>query len=177
MRQRISPATAISLVALFFSLTGAGMAATGYRITSIFQISPQVRHQLRAATGARGPAGAPGAPGVQGVQGPAGTPGAPGIIDWTKTYQVTASASVDTTNQVATLTAHCDNADHALTGGIVQAENVTLDNNTISADGPSYPTAGNHIRFDWDQWAARAVLADGASSGSISAVVVCVRSS
>lgn len=62
MKRRISPATVIASLALFFSLTGAGIAATGYRITSIWQIAPKVRHELR---GARGP---------EGAVGPAGSP-------------------------------------------------------------------------------------------------------
>jgi hypothetical protein len=73
MRRRISPAMLVALLALFFSLTGAGMAATGFRITSLSQIAPNVRHELR---GARGPRGFTGAAGPQGPAGPQGAPGA-----------------------------------------------------------------------------------------------------
>lgn len=72
MRKHISPATVIAAAALFFSLTGAGMAATGYRITSIWQIVPKVRHELR---GAQGPQGTPGPQGPQGLQGAVGPQG------------------------------------------------------------------------------------------------------
>jgi hypothetical protein len=48
----------IASVALFFSLGGAGMAATGYRVTSIWQIAPKVRAELRGARGPQGPQGA-----------------------------------------------------------------------------------------------------------------------
>lgn len=177
MRKHISPATAISLVALFFSLSGAGMAATGYRVSSIFQISPKVRHQLRGASGARGPAGQPGPQGPIGTTGPQGPQGAPGLIDWTQTYQKTASASVDTANPVASIAARCDAGDHALTGGIVQADNVNIENDDISADGPGYPAANNNIRFDWNQWGSRVVLTDGSAHGEIIVIVVCVKSS
>jgi hypothetical protein len=63
--KRISPATAISLVALFFSLTGAGLAASHYLITAASQIKPSVREALqgaRAATRVRGPTGPSGNP-------------------------------------------------------------------------------------------------------------------
>lgn len=49
MRKKISPSMAVACVALFFSIGGATAAATGYRITSIWQIAPKVRHELRTA--------------------------------------------------------------------------------------------------------------------------------
>jgi hypothetical protein len=75
MRNRISPTTIIASVALFFSLTGAGLAATGYRITSLWQIAPKVRHELRGQCGPQGPAGPQGGPGQQGATGPEGQTG------------------------------------------------------------------------------------------------------
>lgn len=65
-----SPALVVSVAALFFSLTGAGLAASHYLITSTSQIAPSVRHSLH---GAIGPAGPQGVTGPQGPQGPAGT--------------------------------------------------------------------------------------------------------
>lgn len=47
--RRVSPATVISCVALFFSIGGVGLAAQHYRITSLHQIKPSVRHQLMRA--------------------------------------------------------------------------------------------------------------------------------
>ena len=47
MKRRPSPATIIASVALFFSLTGAGLAASHYLITSTRQIAPNVLRQLR----------------------------------------------------------------------------------------------------------------------------------
>jgi hypothetical protein len=78
MKHRISPAVAISLVALFFSMTGAGFAASRYIITSTSQIKPSVRHALKGHRGPRGPQGTAGATGATGATGAQGIPGAPG---------------------------------------------------------------------------------------------------
>lgn len=75
MKRKPSPAVAISLAALFFSLSGAGFAASRYVITSKSQIAPKVRHTLK---GERGPAGIAGA---QGPQGPTGQAGAVTVSD------------------------------------------------------------------------------------------------
>jgi hypothetical protein len=48
--KRPSSATAIALVALFFSLVGVGLAASKYVITSASQIAPSVRAQLGGAS-------------------------------------------------------------------------------------------------------------------------------
>jgi len=48
MSKHISRATVISCVALFFSLGGASLAASHYLITSVHQISPKVRRELKA---------------------------------------------------------------------------------------------------------------------------------
>jgi len=69
MRKRISPATVISCVALFFSLGGASLAASHYLITSVHQIAPKVQRELR---GSHSPAGPQGAPGAVGAVGPPG---------------------------------------------------------------------------------------------------------
>ena len=68
--KRPSAPLAISLVALFFSLAGVGLAASPYVITSTHQIKPNV---LRALRGERGARGAPGQSGAQGAPGAAGT--------------------------------------------------------------------------------------------------------
>lgn len=81
MRKRISPATLIASVALFFSLGGASLAASHYLITSIHQIKPSVRGQLRGAQGPQGPAGPAGVTpvlpptvtGINAINGPAVT--------------------------------------------------------------------------------------------------------
>lgn len=74
----------VACLALFISLTGTGIAASHYLITSTKQISPKVLkalHGARGKTGARGPAGAQGTAGAQGAtgaQGPAGAQGPQG---------------------------------------------------------------------------------------------------
>ncbi len=74
-RQRISPATIVASVALFFSVTGAGIAAGHYLITSTRQIAPNVLRELRGARGPRGPVGPPGAVGQRGLTGASGAAG------------------------------------------------------------------------------------------------------
>jgi Collagen triple helix repeat (20 copies) len=73
MKARISISIAAAVVAL--AVVAGGAAASGYFISSIKQISPSVRAQLR---GARGPRGFRGAQGVQGPQGAQGLQGAQG---------------------------------------------------------------------------------------------------
>ena len=60
----------VAIVALCFSMTGTGIAASHYIISSTSQIKPSVRHALRGAAGSQGPIG------IQGIQGPIG-PAAP----------------------------------------------------------------------------------------------------
>lgn len=54
MLRRPAPATLISLVALFFSMSGAAFAAKHYMLNSTSQINPKV---LKALKGKRGPRG------------------------------------------------------------------------------------------------------------------------
>lgn len=81
MRRRVSPATCIALVALFFSLAGTGIAASRYLITSTSQIKPSVLKQLQGARGPQGPQGSQGPTGPQGFAGQQGLPGANGIAN------------------------------------------------------------------------------------------------
>jgi hypothetical protein len=78
----------VAIVALAMAMTGTGIAATNYVITSSSQVkngslsasdlSRSGRRTLRGATGPRGAAGAPGAAGAAGVVGAPGKDGAPG---------------------------------------------------------------------------------------------------
>lgn len=79
--RRFSPATAISLVALFFSFGGASLAATHYLITSTTQIKPAVLKTLRGARGSQGTRGIPGPQGPIGVTGAAGATVPPEYTD------------------------------------------------------------------------------------------------
>ena len=72
---RFVKSNAIALIALVFAMTGTGLAASHYVITSTKQIKPSVLKKLH---GARGSRGATGHTGSQGVQGPVGRQGLPG---------------------------------------------------------------------------------------------------
>jgi hypothetical protein len=99
--KRPSAPLAISLVALFFSLGGAGLAATKYIITSPSQIKPSVIDDLRGHQGARGeqgpagPQGPAGQPGANGTQGP---PGATGSFNPTLTKGGPLQTTADVAN-------------------------------------------------------------------------------
>lgn len=65
--KRPSTPLMVSLVALFFSLTGAGLAASPYIITSTHQIKPNVLNALRGRSGPAGQAGPQGAASPTGI--------------------------------------------------------------------------------------------------------------
>lgn len=72
---RLGPAGVIAVIALVLAMTGGAWAAKKVIITSVSQIKPSVRNQLK---GEAGPAGPVGAAGKEGATGPAGTPGSNG---------------------------------------------------------------------------------------------------
>lgn len=82
--KRPSTPLVISLVALFFSITGAGFAASRELITSTGQIQPSVLAKIESATnGPPGPQGRKGEQGPEGdvgATGPTGSPGADGAV-------------------------------------------------------------------------------------------------
>ena len=84
---------AIALLALFFALTGTGIAASRYVITSTSQIKPSVLAKIRSypeprgatgSAGAEGREGREGRPGQGGPEGKAGTPGASATPLWAR---------------------------------------------------------------------------------------------
>ena len=125
-RKHISPATILATAALFFSLGGAGMAASRYLVTSKSQIAPSVRLALQ---GRRGPTG------TTGPQGPAGT------VDWSQTYLVGTGAVLTAAQPEVTLVAHCRAGDQVVSGGYSGVgEIVTSDQQVIpdTLDGPGW---------------------------------------
>ena len=117
--RRPSAATLIACLALFFSLTGAGIAASRYIITSVHQIKPSVRHALRGEPGPRGVTGAPGQQGIPGATGPQGPAGTPASLQATavSSAPVTLCASGDTCDVGAAI-ANCPSGTLAISGGI-----------------------------------------------------------
>jgi hypothetical protein len=112
MLRRPAPATVISLVALFFSLSGAAFAAKHYVLNSTSQINPTVLKVLKGKAGpkgatgpvgATGAAGATGATGATGASGAAGAAGAPGAAGTALAYGHVASDG--TVTQAKNLTA------------------------------------------------------------------------
>ena len=142
---RISPATLLASLALFFSLTGAGIAASGYRITSLWQIAPKVRHALRGSPGPRG------AVGPQGPQGPQGATGAQGPaghgIDWSSVYLAWQQVPISPGNASVEVSAYCHAGDHAITGGF-QAYAALI---TISEEMPAAYSPDGVYRA-WGTW-------------------------
>ena len=69
---------AVAWLALFVSLSGTGMAATHFLVTSTKQIKPSVLKQLHGATGAKGANGGFGPTGPTGPKGEAGARGEQG---------------------------------------------------------------------------------------------------
>jgi hypothetical protein len=78
MFRRSTPAIVISIVALFFSLSGGAFAAKTYLLNSTSQISPSVYKALKGKQGKKGPKGAKGVKGATGAPGAAGATGATG---------------------------------------------------------------------------------------------------
>ena len=78
IRKRLTLSNAALILVLLFAMTGGAYAAQHYVISSLSQIKPSVRNQLKAAAGKAGPAGAQGPAGATGAQGPAGATGAQG---------------------------------------------------------------------------------------------------
>lgn len=174
-----TPALAVSLVALFFSLTGAGIAASHYLITSVSQIKPSVRAALRGKVGPQGlagPQGTAGDSGSQGAQGPQGDPGSrgpagPSMLDSTYTV-VSATAHLTTSAPQGGETVECNPQDNLVAGGFqnVSGTDITTDapwpNRLPLADTPGH-----------NAWIVQGTLAPGSTTGTFNAVALCAPAS
>lgn len=150
--RKLTPATIISLVALFVSLGGTGWAASRWLITSTSQIKPSVRHALRGERGRVGPAGTIGPQGVQGVPGPEGPQGTAARVDLSKVYVVTGDVVPLSTAQPRTATsAACrSRSDHVVTGGYIGSGEIVTQ---------SQPFPGTSTAASPDQWLVAAQIA------------------
>ena len=121
--RRPSAALIIACVALFISLTGAGIAANHYLITSTKQIKPSVIKKLKGNKGAKGPRGAAGSNGSNGSIGSIGATGASGATHVVKRWAIGAagasfSTAVATCNPGETVTGGGADYDSAAGGAI-----------------------------------------------------------
>lgn len=164
MQKRISASTVIACVALFFSLSGDGLAASRYLITSVSQIKPSVRLALR---GPQGDPGETGPQGIAGVVGEAGPQGPAGLIDWSRTYTVRVFVGLPNDNTEAFAIAPCHPGDRILTGGVQSYHGVIVITEPTStgwvASGhldPAYPVVGDPTEI----------------TGTLEAIAVCVTS-
>lgn len=122
-KRKPSAALVLASVALFFSLVGAGTAASHYLITSIHQIKPNVRAQLRGRQGPPGPAGR---------QGPSGATGPSGLaaVSSSSGSQVIKS-DLEPLTDTKTVTAVCPSGSFLYGGGF---DGVGA---TVTSSGPS----------------------------------------
>jgi hypothetical protein len=132
--------TAVALLVL----SGVGIAASRYLVTSLSQIKPSVVKQLRGATGARGTRGS------QGTVGPQGSPGSPGPAGATLTHtsyvdaQMTACDSNGGSCATVTAAAPCPSGTRLVGGGWRSdpGEPFAQQSVMILANGPSADNGG-----------------------------------
>jgi hypothetical protein len=132
MRNRLSPASVLALIALFVALTGTATAASTVLITGaqirdgtigVKDLSRKARHALR---GPRGPQGETGIDGIPGPVGPAGG------FDQSKIHYVSGPHRVFAPGEVGYVRAECPPGDRILgggyfAGGMLVANDVSLD--------------------------------------------------
>jgi hypothetical protein len=123
MKHRPSAALVVSVVALVFAMTGTGLAASRYLVTSTNQIKPSVLEKLRGNRGAKGVAGTPGetgpagVAGAQGPVGPAGPAGAAGATGQLGTNGVNGTNGTSVTVASEAAGANCATGGSKLTDG------------------------------------------------------------
>ena len=157
----------IACVALFFSLAGTGIAAQHYLITSLSQIKPSIRHQLR---GKRGPRGRIGPRGQQGPQGIQGEPGTFSVTDTSFFAAASATLCPVTTSPPAPCTgsvsiARCPPREVALGGG--------WDSSAGYSDTPNVTIIRSTVMQDGGAWMVQAVNQSSTQPYTFWAVVIC----
>lgn len=186
MKKHVTPATVLTALALFFSLAGAGLAASSFLVTRLSQISPRVRAELRGAAGPRGPAGAPGQPGADGkpgpagpqggagpagppgTAGPAGATGLTGAAQLTLTQDTTASHTYQLTAQSPTMSddLYCPPGDIVIYGGYTGSDEIVTSSMWLPATNLNGGTYG-------EGWQLAAQLIPGDSTGSVTLNMLC----
>jgi hypothetical protein len=158
MRRRLTPATAIASVALAFSLTGTGLAASRYLVTSTSQIKPSVLAGLHGARGPRGPIGGAGPTGPVGATGPAASANLTTVVGPSEVV----TAARPSNFSIAT----CPTGTHAVSGGWA-SDNATSDTVTITSEEP------NQADTEWIVFAVDRSPSTSASGFNFQAVAVC----
>jgi hypothetical protein len=205
IRRRPSVTAAIACVALFFSLTGAGLAASRYLITTVTQIKPSVLAKLKGAQGnpgangsqgPQGPAGPRGPQGALGATGPAGLRGPAGLnghFSASNVYVVAGNTDVAVPQgqQIQMIsTAMCHAGDVAISGYYEQSggsivinsggSSAEVYNGLVSSGGggpfPYDPSSGTPPT-GWGIWAWAGQPGGSSSSIALTAFAVCASSS
>lgn len=109
-----SPAMLVASLALVFAMTGTGVAASRYLITSRSQIAPSVLKSLKGKRGLPGTAGAAGAPGLAGAT---GATGAPGVFTASNLVVVDGPTTFLASGGTNTSVAICPAGDTVVSGG------------------------------------------------------------
>lgn len=151
-RGRVSPATIIASLALFFSLAGTGIAASGYRISSLWQIAPKVRRELRGTQGPVGPAGPQGpigiSMGIQGPRGPQGPQGPVGTTHLAVKYEPSSMTTPVAAGQTTLLRAFCTTGEQVIAGGYTQPADST--GITVYQSTPDPLAQSDPLHNDWE---------------------------
>jgi hypothetical protein len=163
MRKRPSPALIVACLALVFSMAGTGIAASHYLITSVRQIKPSVRHQLR---GQRGP---------RGLRGPAGRPGASGravkastsSVGRVQSTAVNVPASGDVTQH-----ADCPQSTEAVGGGFSAPGAIVTESQQFQTSWPTVTWPASPV----SGWTVTAHREPGAPQATLTVSVVCLNS-
>lgn len=159
--------------AFVLALGGVGTASASFVITSIHQISPHVRAQLKGNRGARGPVGARGPAGLPGAIGAPGATGPSGISSVTQVQGPLAIAGINSSGAAVVLAeAQCPAGAIAVGGGFEGDTSLPSDApiDLTTAESSSLGTGWAVILVNQTNFEPAAVhaVADCVSGGGIS---------